>query len=169
MGGGCVKCSIYINNVTHTVLFSLCCRMDKHIKGWFTEMNDMWPGQAMAMQVEEILHHEKSQYQDILVFKRCMCVRESFPITYTMVLDEVVQCTEPPASLPPSFSFLIFFLSLPSPFSCLSPCLHALLLARCTIVCWHWMKWSSLQRKTSGPIMRWQLIYLCSPTQTLDQ
>ena len=49
--------------------------MDKHIKGWFTEMNDMWPGQAMAMQVEEILHHEKSQYQDILVFKRCMCER----------------------------------------------------------------------------------------------
>ena len=43
------------------------------MKGWFTEMN-MWPGQAMSLQVEEILHHEKSQYQDILVFKRCMCV-----------------------------------------------------------------------------------------------
>ena len=49
--------------------------MDKHIKGWFTEMNDMWPGQAMAMEVEEILHHEKSQYQDILIFKRCVCMR----------------------------------------------------------------------------------------------
>ena len=58
--------------------------MDKHIKGWFTEMSDMWPGQAMAMQVDEILHHEKSQYQDILVFKRYMCVRESFSITYTI-------------------------------------------------------------------------------------
>ena len=57
------------------ILISLCCRMDKHIKGWFTEMNDMWPGQAMAMQVEEILHHEKSQYQDILVFKRYVCMR----------------------------------------------------------------------------------------------
>ena len=43
-----------------------------HLKGWFTEMNDMWPGQAMSLQVEEILHHEKSQYQDILVFKRCV-------------------------------------------------------------------------------------------------
>ena len=27
----------------------------------------------MVMQVEEILHHEKSQYQDIFVFKRCVC------------------------------------------------------------------------------------------------
>ena len=45
-----------------------------HLKGWFTEMNDMWAGQAMSLQVEEILHHEKSQYQDILVFKRCVCV-----------------------------------------------------------------------------------------------
>ena len=64
-GAACVTC---------TILISLCCRMDKHMKGWFTEMNDMWPGQAMAMQVDEILHHEKSQYQDILVFKRCVCV-----------------------------------------------------------------------------------------------
>ena len=48
--------------------------MDMHMKGWFTEMNDMWAGQAMSLQVEEVLHHEKSQYQDILVFKRCACV-----------------------------------------------------------------------------------------------
>ena len=45
-----------------------------HMKGWFTEMNDMWAGQAMSLQVEERLHHKKSQYQDILVFKRCVCV-----------------------------------------------------------------------------------------------
>ena len=50
MCGACVTCAI---------LISLCCRMNKDIKGWFTEMNDMWPGQTMAMQVDEILHHEK--------------------------------------------------------------------------------------------------------------
>ena len=76
----------------------------------------------MAMQVDEILHHEKSQYQDILVFKRCMCVKELFPITYTMALDEVVQCTEPPASLTPS-CFLLLLSCFPLSLSlCLSPC-----------------------------------------------
>ena len=51
-------------------IHSLCCRMDKNMKGWFTEMNDLWAGQAMSLEVDEILHHEKSQYQDILVFNR---------------------------------------------------------------------------------------------------
>ena len=60
--------------VTSTVLIYAGCRMDKYMKGWFIEMNDMWPGQAMALQVDEILHHEKSQYQDILVFNTYVCV-----------------------------------------------------------------------------------------------
>ena len=42
------------------------------MKGWFTEMNDLWAGQAMSLEVDEILHHEKSQYQDILIFNRYM-------------------------------------------------------------------------------------------------
>lgn len=29
-----------------------------------------WPGQAFSLQVEEELFHERSQYQDILVFRR---------------------------------------------------------------------------------------------------
>ena len=49
----------------------ICCsRMDAFQKGWFSELNEMWPGQSMSLQVEEVLHHKKSQYQDILVFKR---------------------------------------------------------------------------------------------------
>ena len=66
-----IKCSIYscISKVvsksgaacvTSTILISLCCRMDKDMKGWFTEINDLWAGQAMSLQVDEILHHEKS-------------------------------------------------------------------------------------------------------------
>ena len=38
--------------------------------GWFAEISDtMWPGQAMSLKVEKVLHVEKSKYQDVLVFK----------------------------------------------------------------------------------------------------
>ncbi|KAF1815123.1 spermidine synthase-like protein [Eremomyces bilateralis CBS 781.70] len=55
--------------------------------GWFQEVNDMWPGQAMALAVEKVLHHEKSQYQDVLLFK-------SKNYGTVLVLDNVIQCTE---------------------------------------------------------------------------
>lgn len=47
----------------------------------------MWPGQAMTLKVNQILHHEKSQYQDVLVF-------ESSDYGTVLVLDNVIQCTE---------------------------------------------------------------------------
>lgn len=34
------------------------------------EENKGWQGQAFSLKVSEILYHEKSSYQDILVFKR---------------------------------------------------------------------------------------------------
>ena len=37
---------------------------------WFSEVNDLWKGQAFSLKVKDILHHEKSKYQDILVFER---------------------------------------------------------------------------------------------------
>ncbi|AMD18768.1 HBL134Cp [Eremothecium sinecaudum] len=56
--------------------------------GWFREISDtMWPGQAMTFKVEKILHHEKSLYQDVLIFK-------STDYGNVLVLDNVVQCTE---------------------------------------------------------------------------
>ncbi|QGA15236.1 hypothetical protein EYB26_002893 [Talaromyces marneffei] len=55
--------------------------------GWFSETSDMWPGQAMTLKVKEVLHHEKSQYQDVLVF-------ESTDYGTVLVLDNVIQCTE---------------------------------------------------------------------------
>jgi len=55
--------------------------------GWFVEASDMWPGQAMSLKVNQILHHEKSQYQDVLVF-------ESSDYGTVLVLDNVIQCTE---------------------------------------------------------------------------
>lgn len=47
----------------------------------------MWPGQAMILKVNQVLHHEKSKYQDVLVF-------ESSDHGMVLVLDNVIQCTE---------------------------------------------------------------------------
>lgn len=38
--------------------------------GWFRETCSLWPGQALSLQVEQLLHHQRSRYQDILVFRR---------------------------------------------------------------------------------------------------
>ena len=55
--------------------------------GWFREISDMWPGQAMTLKVKSVLHHEKSKYQDVLIF-------ESTDYGTVLVLDNVIQCTE---------------------------------------------------------------------------
>ncbi|KAF7547231.1 hypothetical protein G7046_g9065 [Stylonectria norvegica] len=55
--------------------------------GWYKEESEMWPGQAQTLRVEKVLHHEKSKYQDVLVFK-------STDYGVVLVLDNVVQCTE---------------------------------------------------------------------------
>ena len=55
--------------------------------GWFREISDMWPGQAMTLKVKKVIHHEKSQYQDVLIF-------ESSDYGMVLVLDNVIQCTE---------------------------------------------------------------------------
>lgn len=44
--------------------------MNKIKDGWFSEFSEMWPGQSLSLEVEEILHEEKTKFQDVLVFKR---------------------------------------------------------------------------------------------------
>lgn len=61
--------------------------MERLKNGWFSEINDLWPGQAMSLKVEEVLYQGKSKYQDILVFK-------SETYGNVLVLDGVIQCTE---------------------------------------------------------------------------
>lgn len=40
-------------------------------KNWFREVNpSFWPGQAFSLEIDEVLHHQSSKYQDVLVFKR---------------------------------------------------------------------------------------------------
>ncbi|CAG8770185.1 spermidine synthase [Gigaspora rosea] len=55
--------------------------------GWFREKPVLWPGQAMCLEIDEILHHEKSLYQDVLLFK-------SKTYGNVLALDGVIQCTE---------------------------------------------------------------------------
>jgi spermidine synthase len=54
---------------------------------WFTEKCQLWPGQAMRLRVEEVLHMERSLFQDLLFFK-------STDYGNVLVLDGVIQVTE---------------------------------------------------------------------------
>ncbi len=47
----------------------------------------MWPGQALTLEVHEVLHHERSEFQDILIF-------ESATYGRVLVLDGVIQLTD---------------------------------------------------------------------------
>lgn len=58
------------------------------IDGWFREVSDeFFPGQAFMLKVEKILYAEKSEFQDILVFK-------STNFGNVLVLDGMIQVTE---------------------------------------------------------------------------
>ena len=52
-------------------LFVACMEHPSIKNGWFREGNqELWPGQAMSLEVDEILFSKKSDFQDVLVFKR---------------------------------------------------------------------------------------------------
>lgn len=73
---------------------------DKLLRSDGEAMGGAWPGQAFSLQVEEVLFHEKSLYQDVLVFKRSVSISFqntlNFSNTYgnVLVLDGVIQATE---------------------------------------------------------------------------
>lgn len=53
----------------------LILRMNALKEGWFSEISPSnecgsWEGQALSLEVEEVLFHKKSNFQDVLVFKR---------------------------------------------------------------------------------------------------
>lgn len=37
--------------------------------GWFSEVSELWPGFSLSLKIEEVLHSERSQFQEILVVK----------------------------------------------------------------------------------------------------
>jgi len=61
--------------------------MDSLKTGWFSEINDLWPGMCMSLQVEKVLHKEKSQFQDIMVLQTKNHGK-------ALILDGIIQCTE---------------------------------------------------------------------------
>ncbi|CAK8686843.1 unnamed protein product [Clavelina lepadiformis] len=61
--------------------------MDELKLNWFSELNSLWPGQCLSLKMEEVLFHERSKFQDVLVFK-------SQAYGNVLVLDGVIQCTE---------------------------------------------------------------------------
>lgn len=56
-------------------------------KQWFSETEALWPGQKFSLQIENVLFHEKSTFQDVLVF-------QSSTYGKVLVLDGVIQFTE---------------------------------------------------------------------------
>lgn len=61
--------------------------MDALPKGWFSEVNSQWPGQALSLEVSEVLWDKKSDYQHVQVFKNKVWGT-------VLVLDGVIQVTE---------------------------------------------------------------------------
>ncbi|XP_050454843.1 spermidine synthase [Cataglyphis hispanica] len=61
--------------------------MDIMKLGWFSEVSDLWPGIALSLKVEEVLHSERSRFQEILVVKTKSHGR-------ALMLDGAIQCTE---------------------------------------------------------------------------
>jgi len=42
--------------------------MDSLNNGWFSELQaDLWPGQSFSLKVKEVIHKEKSKFQDIQI------------------------------------------------------------------------------------------------------
>jgi spermidine synthase len=61
--------------------------MDCVRAGWFTEINEQWPGIANSLKVEEVLLEQKSEFQDVMVFR-------SASFGNVLILDKVIQLTE---------------------------------------------------------------------------
>lgn len=56
-------------------------------EGWFLVTRRLWPGQALLLQVEQLLYHQHSRYQDVPVF-------HSKSHGNMLMLDHVTQCTK---------------------------------------------------------------------------
>eukprot|EP00835_Amoeboradix_gromovi_P004050 NODE_295_length_11479_cov_0.183480.p7 type:complete len:143 gc:universal NODE_295_length_11479_cov_0.183480:6457-6029(-) len=54
---------------------------------WFREKQQLWKGQQMSLEIEEMLFQGKSKYQEIEIFQSTTYGR-------VLVLDGVIQCTE---------------------------------------------------------------------------
>ncbi|CAI5462525.1 unnamed protein product [Closterium sp. Yama58-4] len=61
--------------------------MDTVMKGWFSEVSPMWPGEAHSLKIDKVLFEGKSDFQDVAIF-------QSETYGKVLVLDGVIQLTE---------------------------------------------------------------------------
>ncbi len=61
--------------------------LDKIITGWFSEVDEQWPGVALSLKVKKVLYEGRTKYQKIAFYET-----ESFG--RIMTLDDVIQITE---------------------------------------------------------------------------
>ena len=62
--------------------------MEQIDNGWFHERNpNLWPGQAMSLEVERIIFTGRSEFQELLIF-------DSTSHGRVLVLDGAIQLTE---------------------------------------------------------------------------
>lgn len=62
--------------------------VEKLGKGWFSEVNDQWPGQATSLEIKgNLLHDKQSKFQHVQVF-------DSVSNGKVLILDDVIQVTE---------------------------------------------------------------------------
>ncbi|XP_016975654.1 spermidine synthase [Drosophila rhopaloa] len=61
--------------------------MDSLTNGWFSELQaELWPGQSFSLKIKELIHKEKSKFQDIQVV-------ETETYGRCLILDGIIQCT----------------------------------------------------------------------------
>lgn len=60
--------------------------MDAFKKGWFTETGTLNSDVALSIEVDEILHREKSEFQDILVFQRQVWIYYMLPFVESKIV-----------------------------------------------------------------------------------
>lgn len=62
-------------------------RMNGLKDGWFSELSTLWPGVCLSLQVDKVLHSEKSEFQEIMVLQTKSHGK-------ALILDGIIQCTE---------------------------------------------------------------------------
>jgi len=60
---------------------------DEVIRGWFSEIDEQWPGVALSLRIRKVLHEGRTKYQDIAFY-------ETETFGRMMTLDGVIQITE---------------------------------------------------------------------------
>jgi len=62
--------------------------MDAVHEGWFSELSTMWPGQCLSLEVDKVLCHDKSKYQDVMVLQTyALSQLISYPVCLTNNVD----------------------------------------------------------------------------------